>query len=139
MLVTLALLSCLLPFPTRPASDLPARAPRAQGAETAAGCAAGPSGSLALRAPWPRAAASRPPASACCGPGPRSPKSERSRRDRKSTRLNSSHLGTSYAVFCLKNKQAAALESRAVARVDERRIVQLVGELGRPRNVAVAP
>src|ERR1039458_10580809 len=25
-------------------------------------------------------------------------------RDRKSTRLNSSHLGISYAVFCLKNK-----------------------------------
>src|SRR5437899_11647256 len=28
----------------------------------------------------------------------------RSRRDRKSTRLNSSHLGISYAVFCLKKK-----------------------------------
>src|SRR3712207_8650085 len=27
-----------------------------------------------------------------------------SRRDRKSTRLNSSHANTSYAVFCLKNK-----------------------------------
>src|SRR5262245_37898127 len=27
-----------------------------------------------------------------------------STRDRKSTRLNSSHLGISYAVFCLKNK-----------------------------------
>src|SRR5436853_5296628 len=26
------------------------------------------------------------------------------RRDRKSTRLNSSHLGTSYAVFCSKKK-----------------------------------
>src|ERR1035441_10898514 len=26
-------------------------------------------------------------------------------RDRKSTRLNSSHLGISYAVFCLKTKQ----------------------------------
>src|ERR1039458_10754922 len=26
-------------------------------------------------------------------------------RDRKSTRLNSSHLGISYAVFCLKNKE----------------------------------
>src|SRR5438045_8044690 len=30
--------------------------------------------------------------------------SVRSRRDRKSTRLNSSHLGISYAVFCLKKK-----------------------------------
>src|SRR5437899_4302940 len=28
----------------------------------------------------------------------------RSKRDRKSTRLNSSHLGRSYAVFCLKKK-----------------------------------
>src|SRR5262245_64333347 len=30
------------------------------------------------------------------------------RRDRKSTRLNSSHLGISYAVFCLKKKKAHA-------------------------------
>src|SRR5258705_1991125 len=29
----------------------------------------------------------------------------RHRRDRKSTRLNSSHLGISYAVFCLKKKR----------------------------------
>src|ERR1035438_10416798 len=28
--------------------------------------------------------------------------------DRKSTRLNSSHLGTSYAVFCLKKKTTAS-------------------------------
>src|SRR5947199_5359561 len=35
--------------------------------------------------------------------------------DRKSTRLNSSHLGISYAVFCLKKqsgRQAAALRGR---------------------------
>src|ERR1039458_1395695 len=31
----------------------------------------------------------------------------RRHRDRKSTRLNSSHLGISYAVFCLKKKQYA--------------------------------
>src|SRR5437899_4295427 len=30
-------------------------------------------------------------------------------RDRKSTRLNSSHLGISYAVFCLKKKNASGL------------------------------
>src|SRR5256885_16839503 len=30
---------------------------------------------------------------------------ERSREDRKSTRLNSSHLVISYAVFCLKKKK----------------------------------
>src|SRR5258705_6399507 len=34
-----------------------------------------------------------------------SPVSPRARRDRKSTRLNSSHLGISYAVFCLKKKK----------------------------------
>src|SRR3712207_7550529 len=31
-------------------------------------------------------------------------RSSRSRRDRKSTRLNSSHANISYAVFCLKKK-----------------------------------
>src|SRR5471030_3415432 len=31
-------------------------------------------------------------------------KIDRAGRDRKSTRLNSSHLGISYAVFCLKKK-----------------------------------
>src|SRR5262245_64061597 len=31
------------------------------------------------------------------------------KRDRKSTRLNSSHLGISYAVFCLKKKNNKAL------------------------------
>src|SRR5437773_8340100 len=31
---------------------------------------------------------------------------ERAGRDRKSTRLNSSHITTSYAVFCLKNKNS---------------------------------
>src|SRR2546426_4649281 len=33
------------------------------------------------------------------------PQSGRWRRDRKSTRLNSSHLVISYAVFCLKKKK----------------------------------
>src|SRR5437899_6186699 len=32
-------------------------------------------------------------------------------RDRKSTRLNSSHLGISYAVFCLKKKTRLNTES----------------------------
>src|ERR1035441_7576431 len=32
--------------------------------------------------------------------------------DRKSTRLNSSHLGISYAVFCLKKKHSRTLEGR---------------------------
>src|SRR5947199_5989388 len=33
-------------------------------------------------------------------------------RDRKSTRLNSSHLGTSYAVFCLKKKKHPRVSHR---------------------------
>src|SRR5262245_4617920 len=32
------------------------------------------------------------------------------RRDRKSTRLNSSHLGISYAVFCLKKKKKTIIK-----------------------------
>src|SRR5439155_26175344 len=32
-------------------------------------------------------------------------------RDRKSTRLNSSHVAISYAVFCLKKKQPVAVQS----------------------------
>src|SRR3712207_7560083 len=42
-------------------------------------------------APWP--------AGPACGRG-------RTRRDRKSTRLNSSHANISYAVFCLKKKKS---------------------------------
>src|SRR3712207_8100042 len=40
-------------------------------------------------------------------PGPRAGADRRqsTRRDRKSTRLNSSHANISYAVFCLKKKQ----------------------------------
>src|SRR5437899_9911503 len=35
----------------------------------------------------------------------------KTRPDRKSTRLNSSHLGISYAVFCLKKKKQRTIES----------------------------
>src|SRR3989442_4804204 len=35
-------------------------------------------------------------------------------RDRKSTRLNSSHVRISYAVFCLKKKNIVILKSREV-------------------------
>src|SRR5947199_5701713 len=38
------------------------------------------------------------------GPAGRRPRHVDPDRDRKSTRLNSSHLGISYAVFCLKKK-----------------------------------
>src|SRR5947199_5874208 len=35
-------------------------------------------------------------------------------RDRKSTRLNSSHLGISYAVFCLKKKTTSSSTERTL-------------------------
>src|SRR5262245_65024215 len=35
--------------------------------------------------------------------------------DRKSTRLNSSHLGISYAVFCLEKKKDTQIERAAIA------------------------
>src|SRR5258705_7085056 len=38
------------------------------------------------------------------------------KRDRKSTRLNSSHLGISYAVFCLKKKKYLARSSHQRAK-----------------------
>src|SRR5471030_2901082 len=41
-------------------------------------------------------------------------------RDRKSTRLNSSHLGSSYAVFCLKTKKSEQLQ---LTRIITQRII----------------
>src|SRR3989442_4555557 len=41
------------------------------------------------------------------------------RRDRKSTRLNSSHVRISYAVFCLKKKIAPKLDAVAAASLQE--------------------
>src|SRR5262245_63750751 len=37
-------------------------------------------------------------------------------RDRKSTRLNSSHLGISYAVFCLKKKKERHIREAPITR-----------------------
>src|SRR5262245_62937622 len=42
----------------------------------------------------------------------------RFRRDRKSTRLNSSHLGISYAVFCLKKKKKQEIEKTHNRKLD---------------------
>src|SRR5256885_11957088 len=43
-------------------------------------------------------------------PASRVPTRWNSRRDRKSTRLNSSHLVISYAVFCLKKKKETTVD-----------------------------
>src|SRR5947199_3588748 len=55
--------------------------------------------------PLPRMAFAIPPPVSPAGSGSLTKKFQSSdRQDRKSTRLNSSHLGISYAVFCLKKK-----------------------------------
>src|SRR5262245_65303250 len=49
------------------------------------------------------------------------------KQDRKSTRLNSSHLGISYAVFCLKKKkkQRRAVKPNIANTVQVRKVTQL--------------
>src|SRR5438067_5714277 len=50
------------------------------------------------------------------GSGPEPGGREGGRGDRKSTRLNSSHVSISYAVFCLKKKKNIAVGSKYAAR-----------------------
>src|SRR5439155_21726691 len=80
-------------FPTRRSSDL-ARAPpesTRRGCSTSWRCTARRSSKAPTR---PTACASSAAAAACD-----------EAQDRKSTRLNSSHVAISYAVFCLKKKK----------------------------------
>src|SRR6266851_7317904 len=56
---------------------------------------------LSLHDALPISASTRAPRT----PVPRHRRREDRRRDRKSTRLNSSHITISYAVFCLKKKK----------------------------------
>src|SRR5205814_9464659 len=63
----------------------------------------GASASRARALPYARSIPT--PARRDASAGKRSRSSGRRSRDRKSTRLNSSHLGISYAVFCLKKKK----------------------------------
>src|SRR5438874_8157442 len=71
-------------FPTRRSSDLPSRS----------------------RASDSRGFPRRPRASRCSPSRPAAPpRARRQPRDRKSTRLNSSHVEISYAVVCLKKKK----------------------------------
>src|SRR5437899_5259696 len=63
---------------------------------------------------------------------PQTQKKFQGSRDRKSTRLNSSHLGISYAVFCLKKKKQRDLARRhkRLKRLN-RRVPVLQGAHGR--------
>src|SRR5947199_1305079 len=45
--------------------------------------------------------------------------------DRKSTRLNSSHLGISYAVFCLKKKKKKNINQRNTKTLQNRNLKEL--------------
>src|SRR5262245_64510887 len=47
-------------------------------------------------------------------------------RDRKSTRLNSSHLGISYAVFCLKKKKKKDKEKKQIQKTTQRKITSKI-------------
>src|SRR5439155_26024326 len=83
-------------FPTRRSSDL-----KPSSDSRSSGCSRGlpPSGSRsATRWPSSRYACT----SSATEPPARAPSA---RSDRKSTRLNSSHVAISYAVFCLKKKK----------------------------------
>src|SRR5205814_10411684 len=92
-------------FPTRRSSDLrklPQEAARAARARVLAGVDLRPDRSrIALRAEAASPELGRAPGRGRVGALDRA---ERDAEDRKSTRLNSSHLGISYAVFCLKKK-----------------------------------
>src|SRR5256885_4272800 len=50
--------------------------------------------------------------------------------DRKSTRLNSSHLVISYAVFCLKKKTKDTVRARLVAHLGPPRLIAAAASLG---------
>src|SRR5207253_5383206 len=51
------------------------------------------------------------------------------RRDRKSTRLNSSHVAISYAVFCLKKKKEKKNRQRARSPVPHHRARRVPGRM----------
>src|SRR2546426_9022710 len=53
-------------------------------------------------------------------PGPSSPSFRFRWRDRKSTRLNSSHLVISYAVFCLKKKKNSKKQTSTIRQLRRR-------------------
>src|SRR5690625_6784206 len=57
-----------------------------------------------------------------CLPCPRSPSPRPGSRDRKSTRLNSSHVASSYAVFYLKKKQHDPIRLFTQRRIDKKAV-----------------
>src|SRR5439155_26636167 len=88
-------------FPTRRSSDLPARRPgTAADSLSRTRRQAGPGCRSEARLRLQLSHSARP-----CDAGQRPPQADGRKADRKSTRLNSSHVAISYAVFCLKKKK----------------------------------
>src|SRR5439155_20828860 len=89
-------------FPTRRSSDLSTTWPGSFGGRTrGAGCGSSRRVPSERRVGGSSATSTTPPPCRSCATG------ARFRPDRKSTRLNSSHVAISYAVFCLKKKTEA--------------------------------
>src|SRR5690606_41515846 len=86
-------------FPTRRSSDLVQRRQAARARKASARPGAG----KGFRARTGLGGAHAPAREEAAGPA--RARRAASRRDRKSTRLNSSHVKISYAVFCLKKKK----------------------------------
>src|SRR5207249_7225464 len=91
-------------FPTRRSSDLPRRSTRWR---TSTLTTAGPTFS-ATAVTTREYASSSSPSDAAAGRAAESAAPVQASEDRKSTRLNSSHVSISYAVFCLKKKRATS-------------------------------
>src|SRR5699024_11741281 len=89
--------SVLRPSPTRRSSDLWASA-------TGATAPSGPYSTLAASLLFYNPLYEEPQMSAVMSTMPRNNQDHPIRLDRKSTRLNSSHVSISYAVFCVKKK-----------------------------------
>src|SRR6266508_4854608 len=74
---------------------------------------------------------SRPASPArCCSPRSAPQRARPCARDRKSTRLNSSHVAISYAVFCLKKKCQNAVTT--VVLEDDKVALQVHESVGHP-------
>src|SRR2546422_4330524 len=65
-----------------------------------------------------------------------SPRPQKAARDRKSTRLNSSHGYISYAVFCLKKKRDVRADLTSLTEADLEKIVDLLRERTLPSIMA---
>src|SRR5690606_39955044 len=90
-------------FPTRRSSDLCTGGNR-RGAHPGRRRSPASTRREGLRGPWSRGIPTKRQ------PSQRRAARGRRRRDRKSTRLNSSHVEISYAVFCLKKKNVNVLQ-----------------------------